>query len=41
LASSWLLIRLERNRSLLPYAAYRTALATVVIRRLRQNRANG
>lgn len=41
LGSSWLIGRVERDRSLLPYAAYRTGLAAVVIRRLRQNRADG
>jgi undecaprenyl-diphosphatase len=37
LASAWLIRHVERNRSLLPYAAYRVALAGLVIRRLRQN----
>lgn len=39
LASTWLISQVERDRSLLPYAVYRGALAAVVIRRLRQNRA--
>jgi undecaprenyl-diphosphatase len=38
LASTWILRHVERDRSLLPYAAYRTALAALVIRRLRENR---
>ncbi|MEA2273812.1 MAG: undecaprenyl-diphosphatase [Solirubrobacteraceae bacterium] len=37
LASTWLIRQVERDRSLLPYAAYRVALAAIVIRRLRQN----
>ncbi len=37
LASGALLRRLGRGRSLLPYAAYRIAVAAAVIRRLRQN----
>jgi undecaprenyl-diphosphatase len=37
LASAWLIRHVERDRSLLPYAAYRVALAGLVIRRLRQN----
>jgi undecaprenyl-diphosphatase len=41
LASSWLIGQVERGRSLLPYAAYRTALAAVVIRRLRKNQRHG
>jgi undecaprenyl-diphosphatase len=39
LASTWLIRQVERDRSLLPYAAYRVALAAAVIRRLRENRA--
>jgi undecaprenyl-diphosphatase len=35
LGSTWLIRQVERDRSLLPYAAYRIALALVVIRRLR------
>jgi undecaprenyl-diphosphatase len=35
LGSTWLIRQVERDRSLLPYAAYRVALAAVVIRRLR------
>ena len=34
LGSTWLIRQVERDRSLLPYAAYRLALATVVARRL-------
>jgi undecaprenyl-diphosphatase len=41
LASTWLIRQVERDRSLLPYAAYRVALAAIVIRRLRQNGAMG
>jgi len=37
LASTWLIRQVERDRSLAPYAAYRAALALVVIRRLRQD----
>jgi undecaprenyl-diphosphatase len=37
LASSWLIGLLERSRSLLPYAVYRSVLAGLVIRRLRHN----
>jgi len=39
LASIWLIRQVERDRSLLPYAAYRVALAIVVIRRLREDGA--
>jgi undecaprenyl-diphosphatase len=39
LGSTWLIRQVERDRSLLPYAAYRTALAGVVIRRLLENRS--
>jgi undecaprenyl-diphosphatase len=35
LGSTWLIRQVERDRSLLPYAAYRLALAGVVLRRLR------
>jgi undecaprenyl-diphosphatase len=38
LSSAWLIARLQRGRSLLPYAAYRTALAAVVLGRLRKGR---
>jgi len=38
LASTWLIRQVERDRSLLPYAAYRAAVAALVIRRLRENR---
>lgn len=41
LGSSWLIGQVERDRSLLPYAAYRTGLAAVVIRRLRKNQRDG
>jgi undecaprenyl-diphosphatase len=34
LGSTWLIRQVERDRSLLPYAVYRLALATVVARRL-------
>jgi undecaprenyl-diphosphatase len=34
LGSTWLIRQVERDRSLLPYAAYRLALAGVVLRRL-------
>jgi undecaprenyl-diphosphatase len=34
LGSTWLIRQVERDRSLLPYAAYRLALATLVARRL-------
>jgi undecaprenyl-diphosphatase len=37
LGSTWLIRQVERDRSLVPYAAYRLALAAVVLRRLRQN----
>jgi undecaprenyl-diphosphatase len=36
LGSTWLIRQVERDRSLLPYAAYRMALAAVVLRRLRR-----
>ncbi|HEV7363823.1 MAG TPA: undecaprenyl-diphosphate phosphatase [Solirubrobacteraceae bacterium] len=39
LASTWLIRQVERDRSLMPYAAYRTALAGVVlVRTVRKNR---
>jgi undecaprenyl-diphosphatase len=38
LGSTWLIQQVERDRSLLPYAAYRVALATAVLRRLRKQR---
>jgi undecaprenyl-diphosphatase len=38
LASTWLIRQVERDRSLLPYAVYRAALAGLVIRRVRDNR---
>jgi undecaprenyl-diphosphatase len=37
LASRWLIGQVERDRSMLPYAAYRGLVALAVIRRLRQN----
>jgi undecaprenyl-diphosphatase len=40
LGSTWLIRQVERDRSLLPYAAYRAALAAVVLRRLSSSRAN-
>jgi undecaprenyl-diphosphatase len=39
LGSTWLIRQVERDRSLLPYAAYRMALAAVVLRRLRRRDA--
>ncbi|WP_354699833.1 Undecaprenyl-diphosphatase [Paraconexibacter sp. AEG42_29] len=36
LASTWLIRQVERDRSLLPYAAYRTALAALVLARARR-----
>jgi undecaprenyl-diphosphatase len=38
LGSTWLIRQVERDRSLLPYAAYRIALAGIVLRRLRERR---
>ena len=38
LGSTWLIRQVERDRSLVPYAAYRIALAGVVLRRLRRGR---
>jgi undecaprenyl-diphosphatase len=38
LGSTWLIHQVERDRSLLPYAAYRVALAAAVLRRLRTRR---
>jgi undecaprenyl-diphosphatase len=38
LGSTWLIRQVERDRSLAPYAAYRTALAALVLRRAWQNR---
>ncbi|MGI8428584.1 MAG: undecaprenyl-diphosphate phosphatase [Solirubrobacteraceae bacterium] len=38
LGSSWLIHQVERDRSLLPYAAYRIVLAGAVLRRLRATR---
>lgn len=39
LGSTWLIRQVERDRSLLPYAAYRAVLAGLVLRRLRTQRA--
>ena len=36
LGSTWLIRQVERDRSLAPYAAYRTALALVVLTRGRR-----
>lgn len=38
LGSTWLIRQVERDRSLLPYAVYRSALAVVVLARLRSRR---
>jgi undecaprenyl-diphosphatase len=38
LGSTWLIRQVERDRSLLPYAAYRIALGAVVLRRLARER---
>ena len=38
LTSTWLIRQVERDRSLAPYAAYRTALAALVLRRLWRER---
>jgi undecaprenyl-diphosphatase len=38
LGSTWLIRQVERDRSLVPYAAYRAALATVVLARLARRR---
>jgi undecaprenyl-diphosphatase len=38
LSSTWLIRQVERDRSLLPYAAYRVALAAAVLRRLHKRR---
>jgi len=37
LGSTWLIQQVERDRSLVPYAAYRLALAGIVLRRLRSD----
>jgi undecaprenyl-diphosphatase len=37
LVSTWLIRQVERDRSLLPYAAYRLGLAALVLRRLRSD----
>lgn len=39
LTCTWLIAQVERDRSLLPYAAYRTALASAVVIRLRRRSA--
>ncbi|MGI8506211.1 MAG: undecaprenyl-diphosphate phosphatase [Solirubrobacteraceae bacterium] len=39
LGSTWLISQVERDRSLLPYAVYRIALATTVLARLRRGRS--
>jgi undecaprenyl-diphosphatase len=41
LAFTWLIRQVERDRSLLPYAAYRIALAAAVLQRLRQSAPSG
>jgi undecaprenyl-diphosphatase len=38
LASTWLITQVERDRSLMPYAAYRLGLAALVVRRLKRAR---
>ena len=38
LGSTWLISQVERDRSLLPYALYRLALAGAVVARLRRQR---
>jgi hypothetical protein len=38
LGSTWLIRQVERDRSLLPYAVYRIALAGVILTRLAQHR---
>ena len=40
LGSTWLIRQVERDRSLVPYAAYRAALATAVLLRLAQRRGD-
>ncbi|MGZ4218059.1 MAG: hypothetical protein ACXVH1_20210, partial [Solirubrobacteraceae bacterium] len=41
LGATWLSRQVERDRSLLPYAAYRVALAGLVARRLRREAREG
>ena len=41
LGSTWLIHQVERDRSLLPYAAYRIGLATLVLTRLRRRPRSG
>ena len=41
LACTWLIRQVERDRSLLPYAAYRIVLACAVLERLRQSGRSG
>ena len=36
LSSTWLIRQVERDRSLLPYAAYRTLLGVLVLTKLRR-----
>jgi undecaprenyl-diphosphatase len=38
LGSTWLIRQVERDRSLLPYAAYRIALGALVLRRFKRGR---
>jgi undecaprenyl-diphosphatase len=40
LGSTWLIRQVERDRSLLPYAAYRVALGGAVLSRLRRRRVS-
>jgi undecaprenyl-diphosphatase len=41
LGSTWLIHQVERDRSLLPYAAYRICLASIVLARLRRRPRSG
>lgn len=41
LGSTWLISQVERDRSLLPYAAYRVALGTFVLRRIARTSRSG
>jgi undecaprenyl-diphosphatase len=41
LGSTWLIRQVERDRSLLPYAAYRTGLGAAVLRRIASDRRRG
>jgi hypothetical protein len=38
MAFTWLIRQVERDRSLIPYAAYRTALAGVILWKVRRER---